>query len=403
MGNQTICSYESNPRIAEGFVTHEGPSLRWYGERGIVNALVSHVATSPVERTAALLAAVKWADGGRPAWVSTISRVRLLVEWGLADFGNPDLVIIADSSVGRRCVFVEAKIGPYLSSMVPNRVGMRQAGFNSSINGQLALKYRFATALQQASGRGGPVEEATGLLQQYRVQLRDPRSVPRRLAKPEIVQIFSDCGVLGLAESRCCYVALTWDAETRPFFSDPFVAREDGLPHFVDQAGNDIYDAVRPRLGWLGYQHLDSALDLNRVDEYQTVLATMIPALEPDGQAYAAAETGFLGEATSPESVTQAAKFRMLFTGYRVVESRGSFSVLENGETIAKIIPKRDAVFVGIRDTKSPQSWCPGPLDRVSIRGVPFLGLHVPVEHADDAQLAMLVRGIATTSDIVTE
>ena len=95
-----------------------------------------------------------------------------------------------------------------------------------------------------------------------------------------------------------------------------------------------------------------------------------------------------------------AAKYRELFEGYKIVESRGSFSVVEDGEVIAKIIPKRDVVFVGIRQTRSPERWFSGPLDRVSVNRVTFCGVHVPVEHPDDAQLAMLVRSLSRLTDL---
>ncbi len=289
----------------------------------------------------------------------------MLVEWGLADFGNPDLVVVAYTPTGPHCIFIEAKVGPYLTSMMPNRVGMRRAGFNSSINGQLALKYRFANALAKMTSADGSIEEPTELARQYRLQLADPRSMPRRLVQPKIVRMFREYGLAGIPESRCSYVALTWDSEERPYYHDPFVAREDGLPAFRNDVGKDVFDAVRPRLGWLGFQHLQADLGLDQVAEYRAVFAIMFPNLIPDAQAYAAAESGFLGDEISAESLTQAAQFRELFPAHKVVATKGSFSVLENGETIAKIIPRRDSVFVGIRDTKSPHLWFSGHLDRV--------------------------------------
>jgi hypothetical protein len=71
--------------------------------------------------------------------------------------------------------------------------------------------------------------------------------------------------------------------------------------------------------------------------------------------------------------------------------------VRENGQTIAKIIPRRDRVFVGLRDSKQPEQWFKtAALERMSVQGVPFFGLWVPVEHPDNAHLAALVEGLAT-------
>jgi hypothetical protein len=108
------------PKV-EGQVSFDRPFLCWYGERGIVNAIVSHVAASPRERVPALLQAVQWAGGMTPAWVPDIHNSTFFVEWGLADFGNPDLVVVSETPDGPRCVFLEAKVGPYLSSMMPTR------------------------------------------------------------------------------------------------------------------------------------------------------------------------------------------------------------------------------------------------------------------------------------------
>lgn len=48
------------------------PFIRWYGERGVVNALVSHLSRDPVSRVRGLLGAVEWADGSTPAWIEGI-------------------------------------------------------------------------------------------------------------------------------------------------------------------------------------------------------------------------------------------------------------------------------------------------------------------------------------------
>jgi hypothetical protein len=111
-----------------------GVSVRWYGERGIVNAVVGCIqpASSPVDAVRRLLGAIEWADGGRPAWIEEISDAAVFVERGFADFGNPDIVIVTSGLTGLRCVFIEAKIGPYILSMRSNSTGMREPGFKDS-------------------------------------------------------------------------------------------------------------------------------------------------------------------------------------------------------------------------------------------------------------------------------
>jgi hypothetical protein len=375
-------------------MTENAPVLRWYGERGIVNAAMSYVAAAPDERLPTLLSAVKWAEGNGPSWLPGTRNPTLFVEWGLADFGNPDLFIVLHASDGPACVFVEAKVGQYLSSMMSNTLGMREAGFNSSINGQLALKFRFVTALGSCENTAVEIVEPDGVLKQYRQRLNDPRQAPRRLAKAGIVDVFRESGLLGIREDRCAYVALTWDTASRMFCNDPFVAAEDGLPRFLKADGRDVYAEVRPRLGWLGYRELHDALGLAHQPAFRAAFETMLLTLEPTPDDYAVAERAF-AETISPESVAEAASFKGLFRGYEIVQRAGSYSVQEHGQTIAKIIPRRDKVFVGIRDSKQPELWFKSAaLERVSVKGVPFFGLWVPVDHPNDAQLAEFVEGL---------
>jgi len=118
-----------------------------------MNALVTHLqrASDPVESVRTFLSAVRWAGPGGGSWVNDFTQVCLIVEIGLADFGNPDLMIVCHGPAGVRCVFVESKIVMYLASMRPNHKGMQLPNFNSSINGQLSFKYRFARSLHAAA------------------------------------------------------------------------------------------------------------------------------------------------------------------------------------------------------------------------------------------------------------
>jgi len=131
-------------RLMERGLTPSGMEVRWYGERGVMNALVTHLqrTSDPVESVRTFLSAVRWAEPRGSSWVNDFTQACLIVEIGLADFGNPDLMIDCHGPTGVRCVFLESKIGMYLASMRPNHKGMQLPGFNSSINGQLSLKVR---------------------------------------------------------------------------------------------------------------------------------------------------------------------------------------------------------------------------------------------------------------------
>jgi hypothetical protein len=75
-----------------------------------------------------------------------------LIEPGFSKFGQPDLVLVCKIKDGsKRWVFIEAKAIPYNASAMSNKNGMKQNGYNSSINGQLSLNYRLALALERYS------------------------------------------------------------------------------------------------------------------------------------------------------------------------------------------------------------------------------------------------------------
>jgi len=153
------------------------PTVLWYGERGIINALVAHISASGdfVGSVRNLLTATCWGNGKRPSWIEDFSDAHLIVEVGLADFGDPDLLIICRTGSGIiHLVFLEAKAQSYTDSMQQTsplsaaRWGMEQDGFNSSINGQLTLKYRFANALSLWDGCTAAISESRSMFEAYK-------------------------------------------------------------------------------------------------------------------------------------------------------------------------------------------------------------------------------------------
>src|SRR5476649_2631572 len=116
-------------------MSYPGPNVIWYGERGIINAAVAHVRRSGnfVGLIRNLLAATYWGTGSQPSWIETFSEAYLIVEVGLADFGDPDLILVCRTEAGLSyVVFLEAKAHSYRDSMqstLPSRAakwGMQQ-------------------------------------------------------------------------------------------------------------------------------------------------------------------------------------------------------------------------------------------------------------------------------------
>lgn len=357
------------------------PVTIWYGERGIVNSIVTHIASrpNPGKTAGKLLDAVQWADAGKHAWTSQIAEVKLIVEISLADFGNPDLMLVCtvEGDDQPYCVFIEAKATCYQFSMGNNSSGM-SPGFNSTINGQISLKYRFAKALCNPASGIEEVVEPESIFKKYKEQLRDYSQKPRHLRKPEILQLLNDLKLISLSEDRCHYVALTWDDAKHAFFADSDVKRPDNMPLLLDEYEKDVYDTVKPRLGWLGYKNLEEALDLHS-DEYKRACCGMFSNLEPTQKDYdrlrAVAgmpeyDKDFLDDLFGRfrEACEQNAKFFHK-------RCRGSYSLGVAGKTLAKLIPEGDLLFVGVRDDgKKDHSHTNMQVEK-TVQGVLFRGI----------------------------
>lgn len=392
-----------------------GPNVIWYGERGIINAAVAHVRRSDnfVGLVRNLLAATYWGTGRRPSWIETLSDARLIVEVGLADFGDPDLIIVCRAEAGLSyVVFLEAKAHSYRDSMQstsPSRAakwGMKQDGFNSSINGQLTLKYRFANALSSWDGRAEVISESLPLFQSYQLRLNDsPKKSPgRSLAKASSLNgIFGRLGLAGIAENNCYYIALTWDCKSRMFFNSSDISSE-YLPVFLGNNGEERFSSMLDRVGWIGFKELEDALGLSNAEEYKVAFATMLGSPEPTLSFYTDKKQK-RWESFPAEIITLGEDLAIALEPVRVQRVAGSYSMKdENNQTVGKIIPNRDSLFIGLREEYAPLSVAKTCIEEKQIRtksvqGVNFVGMNVTsVSKADK-----LIRGIKAVIAVLPE
>jgi hypothetical protein len=246
--------------------------ILWYGERGIVNALVTNLASHGGADAAAgvneLLKRVAWLGGSAPNWIGGVQGVSFLVEVGMAQFGSPDLILVCEAGGRLRIVFIEAKVVPYLASAMSNRGGM-VPGFNSSINGQLALRHRLGRALTPATG---PVIEPAALHSAYQADLDDPMDQPRRLVDQRVRSIIDR---YHLRDQIADYYLVAWTWDTEPFFNcDP-----DLRPRLLDHEGREIWNEMAGRVGWLGFPRVAEVVggDPTYDAAFGTMLKTPIP------------------------------------------------------------------------------------------------------------------------------
>jgi hypothetical protein len=343
----------------------DGARIQWYGERGIVNALVSRITRSPdfVTSIHAFLQAIRWADGNYPAWIDSVVDARFLVEVGLADFGNPDLMVACrvEGEEWPFLLFLEAKARPYPLSAGNNSSGMT-AGYNSTINGQLSLKYRFACALASSAPRQGmtkAIAEPRELFEQYQSRLRDYSRKPRHLLKGTVLDTLQGLGLVGLPDERCYYVAFTWDDGWKRVFH----ADEDSRPLFLSTTGVDRFAAMASRYGWLGYGNVAEALSLEADIEYQNACHGMLSSPVPTTADYRQARSLKNLSPVEKQFVRQVLDLlAQVYADYptTVKHHSGSLSVLHDGIPIVKVIPE-EGMFIGIRDTVNH------PLDRTAL------------------------------------
>lgn len=340
----------------------EIPTIQWYGERGIVNAVVTHIGGQSTEdaRLSAIksfLGAIIWAKGNGPDWIGKISDFKMVVELGLSQFGDPDLIIICKVEDNDKpyCFFVEAKAVPYITSMYDNKDGIPEKGFNSSINGQLSLKYRFAIALNNweknyNNGLSEP-KNMFSLYQDSEEGLNDNKKHPRKIDKEKILKnILKPLGLKNLDDKRFYFVAWTWDNDEHIFFKDKEVMNANGFPLFL----NTDPDEIKMRLGWLGYETLEARLKLDSSNEYMAARKTMIDNDKPDkdNECYKVVKVSLQKLGTFNNDITSLSeKIYDEFKNKKVTIEKleGSYSIKYNDEIVAKIILQPKFTFVGFR------------------------------------------------------
>lgn len=364
--------------------------LIWYGERGVVNAAVAFL----VEQNApiAFLKCVHWANGSIPPWLERVKNVKFVVELGLAEFGNPDLILVCESAGEPRpyCIFLEAKVIPYNASAMSNSQGMTQRGYNSACNGQLSLKYRFAKALEIWDGHRDRVMEPMAICQAYRRSpsdggLGDPLLSPRKLQKRQILQqVLAPLQLAGLPLNHFAFLALTWDRD--PFYQMP----TEFLPRFLDERGDDIFHSISGQVGWVAYHHFQAVPGL--IEVVKPVLQVMVGSVMPTKSDVETASWPRLVSqpVRNMSQDTQDLMRRLeqlsvrMFGRDEVKTYAGSISIKTPSRVEAKIVPQAHAlqrfVLLGVRPEWPIADWSGLESRGQKVMDQPFRFVQLPVE-----------------------
>lgn len=353
-------------------------SVLWYGERGVVNSLVIAIQAGGVSAAIALLRQVQWADKSRPAWLSDIASVSMIVEPGCSQFGDPDLILVLTTSDTQRyVVYFEAKVVTYRASAVPNSQGMKEKKFNSAINGQLSLRYRMSLALAEWNGTADLVEPAT-IYNQYRRRSEDGGinerlTKARHLRKKSVLKLLRDAGVCGVPLSHFHFLAVTSDQQLD--FSTN--TSPEIRPLFLDNEGKDFWEQIAPRIGWLGFSAIDlTLLNAFLAASYQQALGTMLESKPVSAMTSDARNppmtlpmksinpyniSGKSSEATKNQLATIEEAARGVSRTWTVKHEPGSTSIKWFGKTIAKVVPQghreNEILMLGISTIYGQQQW----------------------------------------------
>ena len=233
----------------------------WMGERGAVNEMVIRWKSSWPTAAIDFLRSVKWRSAAPNGLFdgTVVESAVAIVEPSLAQFGTPDLILAVRTRSHRHLFFCEAKRGEYNDEALPNDPGMETEGFNSCINGQLSLRYRFARALQGWDPQ--KIIEEQWASNPYVDTLRD-KIRNRRLADRRARDMVRD-HLHDVALDHCYFIALTRDevppwsrvsAEYMPLFlteaaQDRSRARSPGMGAAAASSGNGVREAAVGRCG----------------------------------------------------------------------------------------------------------------------------------------------------------
>lgn len=205
-------------------------------ERGLVFALARWL-TGDIAHVCTFLRSIAWGVGAPTASPDLPSLVRLVEQaspevlanmraWAMVEpsfgqlgFGDPDLILVVEVVPNvRHAVFVEAKAVPYFKSACrwDDPKAQKAAGFNSTLNMQLALKYRLASALDgHAKKPLLKLVEPEPVFAWFRDRVGDKGAAwdgpaaPRHLMQETVLREIVH-GLLGMVTpERCSFVAIT--------------------------------------------------------------------------------------------------------------------------------------------------------------------------------------------------
>ena len=319
-------------------------NITFCGERGLVNSIILDMG-SDLEKHKNFLSAIKFNDEKKLSWISNIEKIpHYIIEPSLAQFGNPDLIVVAEEKDGtRHVIFIEAKLCAYddasediiINEQLPNTY--KNA---SKVNIQLAFKYRFAETYTFNFTSHYIEEDKTSEIK-YKDKLR---SLKDSSAISLCRQYFIRC-------KDFMFVGLTNDkSDVSPYNN----------PSFLPAIGKAEWQKNREKFGILSYQMLEDADVVNKNSGYYKSAVVRLLALPADiGSSCCDKHISTINmDKWTAEQQTALGqlyeKLKQEISGGEVIKLEGSYSIKVDNRTIVKFYADGKKIYIALRNDNLP-------------------------------------------------
>jgi hypothetical protein len=187
-----------------------------------------------------------------------IEKVDVIIEpdFGNAGWGHPDVVISmkVKGQNDRKIFFIEAKRDKF-EKECKNKEKRGENGFNSSLNGQIELRYCFTRALIEWNNPEQQIEDPDWILE---TEYDKDRNSKKRLLKkgPVLDEVIKEYHLKTIFENYY-YIALTQDT-TNPLNN----LSNDIQPELFDTIGHDCWNAlIQKQIGWFNFGKIEKLID----------------------------------------------------------------------------------------------------------------------------------------------
>lgn len=332
-------------------------TIKFYGERGLVNSIILDMGTD-LERQKKFLETIKFTDDYQPTWISDTVKIDFIIKPSFSQFGNPDLIIIAEEKfMERHIIFLEAKICAYDDAseklnikLIPNSY----KGVDTKLNVQLALLYRFSKAYHHI--------EEDGFLEDVNTAAKIYHDDPRALKKPSVVKL---CREYFGFNPEFLFVALTNDPpDIKPFKNKKFLPaigvngwrsekKSFGLISYAMLEENNIIDKKKGYYPIAKKNFLHLPADFGTTPKDPVIKTIVMDQWDP------------ILKLNLEEFILSLAD--KLTTG-KIIIFNGSYSVkADDGRTLVKLFADKDKTYIALRNDNIPEHFETKPKIKIGV------------------------------------